>query len=95
MKTKLILSILFLLPIYLFAQTNADSFQIYLIKPFKNLNTTDITTHILYDRTIHFSNMQNYIGSDMDTIDRDEWENIYLELYNSSFRRGECPHSPL
>lgn len=66
-----------------------DSPQSRMDSVYMNLDTSFMSTKILYDKTIHFSNFSNFKGiSDSSLINLEKWKQLYLELFNGSYIRS-------
>ncbi|MCX6309632.1 MAG: hypothetical protein NTY32_12645, partial [Bacteroidia bacterium] len=80
MKSKLVLSMLFLAN----AVLSVKSQEITVLDLYKNLDTSRISTGILYNTVIPYSSLINRTGeNDTSIIVNGEWLQMYNELYNA------------
>ena len=63
------------------------SFQWRMAHSVENLSTLDIPTGLLANRTFQFLNYDQFRGMPDSTCMNGEWEQLYLEMFNSAFRR--------
>src|SRR5688572_24456760 len=61
--------------------------QSQLDSTFRNLNTSYITTGLLFDKAFHFSNMRRYTGVTDTVTSLQNWKQMYAEVYNMYFNR--------
>jgi len=100
------IKVLFVINILTFARINVNAqFQINLADTanivsyedlindvFGNLDKTEITTGILYNRVICYSPVEKYTGTNPDTVtDLENWKQMYFEIYNAHVNPPTIP----